>query len=230
MAWGRSRRLRACWRVASAWLLALTGASILGFLTAAAASPSPTVPASDLLPISLPDRSEPVRAGATAIPTQAWVRFCVAKPGECTVDDTQAAVIALDGTLWSVIVAVNERVNHEIVPVTDQDHWGELDRWDYPDDGLGDCEDIQLLKRRMLIEAGLPRRALRMTVVVDEDGAGHAVLMVRTDRGDFILDNKRNAVLSWARTGYVYVKREGTDGSAWVSLADRAGPMLTANR
>jgi predicted transglutaminase-like cysteine proteinase len=222
--------LRACRRVASARVLAFTGASILGFLTAAAASPSPTVSAFDQLPVSLPERSEPVRAGAAAIPTQAWVRFCEAKPGECTIDDTQAAVIALDGSLWSVIVAVNESVNRQILPVTDQDHWGELDRWDYPDDGVGDCEDIQLLKRRMLIEAGLPRRALRMTVVVDEDGAGHAVLMVRTDRGDFILDNKRNAVLSWGRTGYVYVKREGTDGAAWVSLADRAGPLLTANR
>ena len=30
-----------------------------------------------------------------------------------------------------------------------------------------------------------------MTVVIDEQGEGHAVLMVRTDRGDFILDNKR---------------------------------------
>lgn len=230
MAWGRSGRLRACRRVASARVLAFTGAAILSFLSAAAASPPPATPVSEPPPMSLPERSEPVRAGATAIPTQAWLRFCEARPGECVVDETEAAVITIDEPVWSEIVDVNARVNREIRPVTDQDHWGELDRWDYPDDGLGDCEDIQLLKRRMLIEAGLPRRALRMTVVVDEDGAGHAVLMVRTDRGDFILDNKRNAVLPWKRTGYVYVKREGTDGSAWVSLADRAGPMLTANR
>jgi len=126
--------------------------------------------------------------------------------------------------------AVNERVNRTILAVRDQDHWGVVDRWDYPDDGLGDCEDIQLLKRKLLIEAGLPRRALRMTVVIDEQGTGHAVLMVRTDHGDFILDNKRDAVLTWQRTGYLYVKREGDDGSAWVRLGGSPAPSLTATK
>ena len=61
--------------------------------------------------------------------------------------------------------------------MSDRDHWGVADRWDYPDDGAGDCEDIQLLKRKLLSAAGLPRRALRMTVVYDEHQTGHAVLM-----------------------------------------------------
>jgi predicted transglutaminase-like cysteine proteinase len=56
-----------------------------------------------------------------------------------------------------------------------------------------------LLKRKLLAERGLPRRAMRMTVVLDENRAGHAVLMVRTDRGDFILDNQRATVLPWGR-------------------------------
>src|SRR3712207_7197474 len=54
----------------------------------------------------------------------------------------------------------------------------------FPYTTLFRSEDIQLLKRRMLTEAGLPQRAMRMTVVIDEQGAGHAVMMVRTDRGD----------------------------------------------
>jgi predicted transglutaminase-like cysteine proteinase len=33
------------------------------------------------------------------------------------------------------------------------------------------------------------------SVVIDELGAGHAVLRVRTDRGNLILGNKRDAVL-----------------------------------
>jgi predicted transglutaminase-like cysteine proteinase len=117
-----------------------------------------------------------------------------------------------------------------ILAVSDQDHWGVLDRWDYPDDGLGDCEDIQLLKRRLLVQAGLPQRAMRMTAVIDDQGQGHAVLMVLTDRGDFILDNKRNAVLPWRRTGYKYLKREGTNSKAWVALRDQPEPVFTANR
>ena len=68
----------------------------------------------------------------------------------------------------------------------------------------GRLRDLQLLKRKLLVEEGLPRRALRMTVVFDEVGEGHAVLMALTDRGALILDNKRNAVLAWNQTGYTY--------------------------
>ena len=80
-------------------------------------------------------------------------------------------------------------------------------------------------------EAGLPRRAMRMTVVIDELGEGHAVLMVRTNRGDFVLDNKTSSVLPWHRTGYVYIKRESQDTMGWVSLGGIvSSPTTTANR
>jgi predicted transglutaminase-like cysteine proteinase len=39
-----------------------------------------------------------------------------------------------------------------------------------------------------------------MAVVIDEDGAGQAVLMVRTNRGELVLDNKTEAVLPWSET------------------------------
>ena len=64
----------------------------------------------------------------------------------------------------------------------------------------------------------------------DEEGAGHAVMMVRTTRGDFILDNKRNAILPWHKTGYVYIKREGDEGATWASLGGRTSPTMTANQ
>ncbi|WP_414474944.1 transglutaminase-like cysteine peptidase [Microvirga sp. M2] len=146
------------------------------------------------------------------------------------VDLAEPDLIPLDQRTWNRIQQINDEVNKAILPITDQDHWGVADRWDYPDDGLGDCEDIQLLKRKLLVDAGLPRRALRMTVVMDEEGAGHAVLMVRTDYGDFILDNKNDAVLSWQETGYSYVKREGTDSMDWVWLGHRTAPVVTANK
>jgi predicted transglutaminase-like cysteine proteinase len=55
-------------------------------------------------------------------------------------------------------------------------------------------------------------------------------MMVRTDEGDLILDNKRSAILPWHETGYVFVKREGQDGREWVSLGERTSPTTTANR
>jgi predicted transglutaminase-like cysteine proteinase len=171
-----------------------------------------------------------IQVVGNAGPTHAWIRFCESHPDECRVDLSQPAQISLNSQVWITFTQVNERVNSSILAVTDQDHWGVLDRWDYPDDGLGDCEDIQLLKRKLLVQAGLPQRAMRMAAVIDEQGQGHAVLMILTDRGDFILDNKRNAILPWRRTGYTFIKREGTNGNAWVALGDQSPPVVTANR
>lgn len=172
-----------------------------------------------------------IDATGSAKPVQAWNSFCERYHGECDVDRTEPPTVALTTRLWKTINTVNRQINASIKPTTDQDHWGVLDRWDLPADGAGDCEDIQLLKRKILVEThGLPRRVLRMTVVIDEQGEGHAVLMVRTDDGELILDNKRSAVLPWHQTGYVFVKREGQDGRDWVSLGDRSSPITTANR
>lgn len=167
----------------------------------------------------------------TARPVQAWVTFCQRYAGECDVNPAEPAMIAMTPQLWKTLNTVNRQVNTTIKPRTDMEHWNVVDRWDLPDDGYGDCEDYQLLKRKILIEKhGLPRRAMRMTVVVDEEGEGHAVLMIRTDAGELILDNKRSTILSWSETGYLFVKREGQSGRDWVSLGDRSSPTTTANR
>jgi predicted transglutaminase-like cysteine proteinase len=181
--------------------------------------------------LPLPAPSALLGQGGTAKPTMGWVHFCEEYPSECVVNAAEPAVITLNAKVWQTLVRVNRQVNAAIKPLSDADHWGVEDRWDFAEDGYGDCEDYQLLKRRFLVAAGLPRRALRMTVVVDEDGLGHAVMMVRTDRGEFILDNKRNAVLPWNQTGYTYVKREGDAGSVWASLGGAvSSPIATAGR
>ena len=179
---------------------------------------------------ALPAASELVASTRQAKPIPAWAEFCKRYPTECTVDPSQPAIITLTAITWSTILEVNRRVNRSVRSLPDRDHWGVADRWDLAEDGSGDCEDFQLLKRKLLADAGVPRRAMRMTVVIDEVDEGHAVLMIRTDRGDFILDNKTNAVLPWSKTGYIFVKREGQDGTAWVSLGGVLSPVATANR
>ena len=179
---------------------------------------------------ALPAASVPAATVGEARPVLGWVGFCERHPQECEVDVTEQATITLNGRLWQTIVSVNRQVNNSIKPMTDQAHWGVPDSWDFPTDGIGDCEDYQLFKRKLLSDAGIPRRAMRITVVIDEKREGHAVLMIRTDRGDFILDNKTSSILPWHQTGYTYVKREGQDGSAWVSLGGATAPMVTANR
>lgn len=179
---------------------------------------------------ALPASTNPAYAMGETRPVPAWTRFCDRNPAECTVDRSEPETIKLTRQIWQQIVAVNTQVNAAVRPVTDEEHWGVPDVWGYPTDGQGDCEDYQLLKRKLLADQGLPRRAMRMTVVIDERGDGHAVLMIRTDRGDFILDNKQQNVLPWHQTGYIYIKREGGDGPTWTSLGGAMSPVTTANR
>ncbi len=177
---------------------------------------------------ALPSSTSKLVGRGKANPTPAWIDFCRRMPTECKIDPAEPTVIALTPDVWQTLVAVNRAVNKRIKPITDLKHWGVIDRWDFPDDGLGDCEDYQILKRKLLADRGLPRRAMRMTVVRDGKGDGHAVLMIRTDRGDFILDNQRAAILPWKGTRYVFVKREGQTSQAWVSLETDVSPVATA--
>ncbi|KRE00127.1 transglutaminase [Bosea sp. Root381] len=166
----------------------------------------------------IPIASLPADASGDARAPYAWNDFCKRSPAECRVNPNEPERVEMTPKLWKAIISMNLRVNREIEAITDEEHWGVVDRWDLAEDGKGDCEEFALVKRKRLAEAGVPRRAMLVTVVIDEENAGHAVLMIRTDRGDFILDNKRNAVLPWSQTGYIYVKRESQLRTGWTSL------------
>ncbi|HYA81337.1 MAG TPA: transglutaminase-like cysteine peptidase [Methylocystis sp.] len=156
--------------------------------------------------------------GETTIP-YGWVDFCARYAGECPDDMLTAQPIEFSPQTMRQIRAVNAYVNRTIEPVSDMDHWGVIDQWDYPTDGKGDCEDYALMKRRMLLKAGFPRQALLMTVVKEKNGDGHAMLMVRTTHGDFVLDNLSDEVRSWNETPYRFVKRQSEENpSIWVSI------------
>jgi hypothetical protein len=111
-----------------------------------------------------------------------------------------------------------------IKPLTDVEHWRVVDRWSYPDDGYGDCEDYVLLKRRMLMQSGWPPQTLLVTVVHNEKDEGHALLMVATDSGDYVLDNQNMNILLRSETGYRFVKRQSqSDPNVW-GLARQSAP------
>jgi predicted transglutaminase-like cysteine proteinase len=142
--------------------------------------------------------------------------FCSREPSECARTGAKTARAALDSARLSELIRINSTVNGEIAPVTDLDLYGTAERWVYPVN-KGDCEDYVLLKRRMLMDAGWDASVLLITVVRDEKGDGHAVLTVATDKGDLVLDNQRETVLSWQDTGYEYIKRQSqTDPKSWV--------------
>lgn len=138
--------------------------------------------------------------------------------------------VVLSSKAWADLVRINKWVNEHIKPITDLEHYGVVEKWTYPDDGSGDCEDYVLLKRRLLITAGWPREALLITVVREKNGDGHAVLTVRTDKGDFILDNQNASILLWSETSYRFVKRQSqSNQNVWVSLGDPRPAIATAS-
>jgi predicted transglutaminase-like cysteine proteinase len=167
--------------------------------------------------------------GTESKPPIGWVEFCIEYDPECKTKPSQPRDVVLTTAAWKDLVRVNRWVNTNIKPMTDLEHWGVVERWNYPDDGYGDCEDYVLEKRRMLMRAGWPREALLITVVRDQHGDGHAILTVATDKGDFILDNQRDDILLWSDTGYHFVKRQSqSDPNTWVSLGEPRPAPLTA--
>jgi len=170
--------------------------------------------------------------GPDTRPPIGWVEFCVEYKPECNTKPVSPRDIVLTSKVWSDLVKVNDWVNAKIKPITDMEHWGVVERWNYPDDGYGDCEDYVLLKRRMLLKAGWPRSALLITVVRDKKGDGHAVLTVKTNRGEFILDNETSQILPWNETGYRFVKRQSqANPNVWVALGvSRAAPVVVSSQ
>ncbi len=161
-----------------------------------------------------------------------WTEFCVEYDPECKTKPSAPRDVVLSGQAWKDLQRINLSVNTHVKPMTDMEHWGVVERWNYPDDGYGDCEDYALQKRKMLMQAGWPREALLMTVVRDQHGDGHAVLTVKTDKGEYVLDNQTDEIVLWSETGYRFVKRQSqADQNVWVSLGEpRAVPLTATSR
>lgn len=144
--------------------------------------------------------------------------FCQSHRDECNIKSANTTAPRVTERGWDIVRAINSKVNHDIMPMTDQELYGRDEVWAYPKDA-GDCEDFALLKRRDLIEAGFSPADVLMTVVRKPDGEGHAVLTLRTSDGDFILDNLEVNVKLWSDTPYRYLKRQASFNTGrWVTI------------
>ena len=169
--------------------------------------------------------------GGSTSPPIGFVQFCRDNPEDCVNREHGRTSVQLTEASWRTIVKINADVNREITPVTDIEHWGVPEHWDYPEDGKGDCEDYVLEKRKRLVKAGFPIQTLLITVVRDQKGDGHAVLTVKTDRGDFVLDNQAGKILAWKETGYRFIKRQSDENPVrWVSLGGIDTGTVAASR
>jgi predicted transglutaminase-like cysteine proteinase len=174
--------------------------------------------------ISLKQAPEPQRvvfmeAFGESLPPIGFVTFCREHKRECRPAKRYADRVQMSPARLRDLEQVNNAVNAAVAPVTDLELHGEVEIWSYPIEGKGDCEDYVLLKRRILVQRGWPESALLITVVRDENNDGHAVLTVRTDQGDLVLDNKRSEIRHWTDTSYTFVKRQSARNPlVWISL------------
>jgi len=117
----------------------------------------------------------------------------------------------------NVLRAVNLKVNRSITEMSDRDQFGRREVWNYPTKS-GDCEDYVLAKRAALMRRGYNPGDL-LIAVGRRSGIAHAVLVVRTREGDFVLDNMTDEVLPVSKSRVRFSKvQSATDSSEWVRV------------
>jgi predicted transglutaminase-like cysteine proteinase len=82
----------------------------------------------------------------------------------------------------------------------------------------GDCNDYALTKRSALIRLGFPAGALRIAVTKTRLGEAHAILVIKTDIGDLVLDNLSPDVKSLRNSGYTLRMMSGPNPQRWVRI------------
>jgi predicted transglutaminase-like cysteine proteinase len=134
--------------------------------------------------------------------------LCLENPSECR--GGGGSVAKANADTLQLLKRINRSVNEAIAPRSDRggDHW-------QTGATAGDCEDYVLAKRHALIKAGLPASALRIAHVQTSSGEGHAVLVVKTTEGDFVLDNLNGRVRTLAQIGYRIVSMSGANPREW---------------
>ena len=164
----------------------------------------------------IPLRMIPMQA-VTAPP--GYVDFCTRNPRDCGSSSVRQEVLSMNANKWQQVGTINSRINQTVTSSNDLELFGEAEHWTIAETA-GDCEDFVLLKKQRLEQMGYPSSTLLITVVLDENNEGHAVLTITTDTGDYVLDNRRDEILPFASTGYQFLKRQSQlDPKRWVSLA-----------
>lgn len=119
---------------------------------------------------------------------------------------------------------INRQINRAIRPREDREAYGLAEYWSRPialygRGAVGDCEDYALEKRAALLAAGWPARSLSLAVAISPRVGLHAVLIVSTDQGDYVLDNLYQRAQPIAALDYVWLSRQSGPGLMhWASV------------
>jgi predicted transglutaminase-like cysteine proteinase len=143
-----------------------------------------------------------------ALPPLGFQLYCLKNPEQCRASGKSS--VEATRSMMATLIRVNSSVNWSIKPRNEAG-----DTWSI-DPTYGDCEDYAMTKRSHLIRMGVPASALRIAYVKTSWGEGHAVLVVRTDTGELVLDNLTRAILPIQQTGLRVVSMSGANPNQWV--------------
>jgi predicted transglutaminase-like cysteine proteinase len=149
--------------------------------------------------------ASPVNASSSA--PLGFQLLCLQHPEECRGGGSSS--VSLNDSLLGTIERVNAQVNRAIRPQNDRGG----DVWTIGA-SAGDCEDYVLSKRRALIDAGLPPSSLRIAYVKAQ-GVDHAILIVKTDQSDLVLDNLAAKIVPLQNTRYRLIAVSSADPMVW---------------
>ena len=141
--------MRMIGRLNGTWLIAV--AALAAHAPAAAASIAPFLTPQQ--PIAAPN---------------GFVAMCSAQPDACSDAGVSDAVAAANPKrLETLLRRVNRRVNRHVRQMSDEARFGRHDLWRASGMGrgaAGDCEDIAIEKRKLLVDAGVPADRLFLAV------------------------------------------------------------------
>lgn len=160
-------------------------------------------------------------AGQLAAATAAQAPVSGIPPG-----DNEGPGAILTDDLWKRVRQINGLINRQYRSATDARIYGRNEYWARPSGNerrLADCEDYVLEKRAALIDAGVPADALTIATARTWRGEHHAVLILATSEGDFVLDNLVRDVRPWSRSPYRWgVRQSSSDPLVWNAVTEGA--------
>lgn len=172
------------------------------------------------MPRNLKGVLEHIRFETPTLPPMAYFQFCLRYGGECK----QQRMIFRGGPLrmtderWADLREINDTVNESIAP--QRNLLGLAGEEWLINPGRGDCNDYAVSKRHLLLKRGWPARALLLSEVKMPSGEHHLVLVVRSDKGDLVLDNMTRVVKTWNKVPYKWVRMQSAaNPNIWSTVA-----------
>lgn len=131
-------------------------------------------------------------------------------------------MIKLTQEIWDKIIEINDYWNNNLHYRKDINKHNKLDYWDSPNNIIktmsGDCEEYALIKQYYLSKESIPSD-IAICKINKLSKVGHAVCVIDTDKGTFILDNRYYDVFTYEESikrGYIWYKRQ--NGKLWFTI------------